>query len=482
MPDMELPYGPWTRILSAQWGEYPLSIYHNPDKVILLVIFDKTDGDTNGVLVVMKKAFLAEGDLTKFILAQKKEMVFLEKFSKEARHSFLLVGPVPAYVAYSQDQLLDAVKKQYSEIDAISRLTKDVVAGYGAKATDLAQAGEEAVQVLLGDPLTLFALARPERPAETVFPFAKIMLGIDSKGDAVEAKLASLGSVGVVGGKKSERLHTLHVLAEEALQNNVACLVLDSTDSFQGLKEPSKETAALEKFHVHPIPVGYPLKTYELGTNTFLDLSTVSPDAFLSAFGLEQSDTGALVKKVMDLKKAQGLGDLMAEIAALKESKENPQYAINKAVRVIQVIQKTHPALFAKNLSQEWLAPWQEGAAKVFHISLSKQPQNVRQLFIQSLLRSMPLPEGRVMKLFIVFEQDISDISDDVAIMLEKFRKSGVGFAVQSEHEVDVEMVPEPSLKIEFTNSEAAVTEAGERPKRFTVRPGLTVCSEAKAG
>jgi len=41
MPEIELPYGPWTRILSAQWGEFPLSIYHNPDKVILLIIFDK---------------------------------------------------------------------------------------------------------------------------------------------------------------------------------------------------------------------------------------------------------------------------------------------------------------------------------------------------------------------------------------------------------------------------------------------------------
>ncbi len=481
MPEIELPYGPWTRILSAQWGEYPLTIYQNPDKVILLIIFDKTNEEISGVLVMVKKAFVVEGDLTKFILAQKKEMVFIEKFSKEARHAFLLVGPSPAYVSYSQEDLLNAVKKQYSEIEALAKITKEVVAGYGAKAIDLSQASEEDVQVLLGDPLTLFALARPERPAEAVVPFARTRLGMDSAGNPVEAKLSSLNSVVVVGGKKPARLHALHVVAEEALQNNVPCLVLDSSNAFVGLKDPSKETTVLEPFRVQPVPVGFPFKSYELGATLFLDLSMISTDAFLTAFGLEKSETGVLIKKVLEAKKVSGLGDLTTELAAQKESKESPQYAINKAVRVVQVIQKTHPALFAKNISQEWLAPWQEGVGKVFHINLSTQAQNIRHLFIQSLLRAMPLPEGRVLRLLMVFEQDISDIVEDVALLLEKFRKTGVGFALQAEHEVDVEKIPEPSLKIEIINKEAAATELGERPKRLVLRPGLTVCAEAKA-
>jgi len=93
----------------------------------------------------------------------------------------------------------------------------------------------------------------------------------------------------------------------------------------------------------------------------------------------------------------------------------------------------------------------------------------------------MPLPEGKMLRLLIVFEQDISDIAEDVAFLLEKFRKSGVGFAVQAEHEVDLELVQEAALKIELLDGEAAATEVGERPKRFTIRPGLTVCAEKKA-
>ena len=292
MPDIELPYGPWTRILSAQWGEYPLSIYQNPDKVILLIIFDKAGEEIGGVLVIMKKAFVVEGDVSKFILAQKKEMVFIEKFSKDARYSFLLTGPAPSYVEYSQEELLRAFKAQYAEIDSITKITKEVVSGYGAKATDLSHASDEAVQVLVGDPLTLFALARPERPAEAGVPFAKIALGIDSKGGVVEAKLSSLSSVAVVGGSKAARLHAMHVLAEGALQNNVPCLIIDSSDSFTGLKEPSRETAALEQFHVQPVLVGFPFKSHELGSTLFLDLSTVPTDAFLAAFGPSKAKPG----------------------------------------------------------------------------------------------------------------------------------------------------------------------------------------------
>ena len=458
-----------------------MSVYQNPDKIIIMIIFEKSDAGIGGVLVLMKKAFTVEGDVTKFILAQKKEMVFIEKFSKDARHSYLLVGPAPAYVPYSQEDLLAAVKKQYAELDATTKLTKEVVSGYGAKATDLSRGTEEDVQVLLGDPFTLFALARPERSPESVTPFARIRLGMDSKGGMAEAKLSSLNSVVVVGGKKADRLHALHVLAEEALQNNVPCLVIDSSDSLQGLKDPNKDTATLEKFHIQPVPVGYPFKMNDLGTTLFIDLASVSSDFFLAAFGLEKNETGALVKKVLDAKKVSGLGDLATEIAALKESKEQPQYAISKAVRVVRVIQKVHPALFAKNLSQEWLMPWQEGMGKVFYIGLGGQPQNIQHFFIHSLLRSMPLPEGKMLRLLIVFEQDISDIAEDVAFLLEKFRKSGVGFAVQAEHEVDLELVQEAALKIELLDGEAAATEVGERPKRFTIRPGLTVCAEKKA-
>ena len=85
-----------------------------------------------------------------------------------------------------------------------------------------------------------------------------------------------------------------------------------------------------------------------------------------------------------------------------------------------------------------------------------------------------------MLRLLMVFEQDISDISEDIAILLEKFKRSGVGFAVQAEHEVDVDMVSDASLKMEMLDGEAAATEVGERPKRFTLRPGLTVCTEKK--
>ncbi len=484
---LDLPFGPWTKMVSGTWAAYPITIYQNPDKVLLLVLFDKEKDNAKGLLVLMRKALVVEGDLSKFLVSQKRELTLIEKFSKDYVARFLLVGASPAYVAYSQAALVRAVRVQYGELEALSKIAIEVASTYGVSSKELKDAPEEQAQILLGDPFALLAYSPlPQggtfsaRETTGGLGTTRVQLGVDRMKQPVAARLDSLRSVMIAGESEEKRLHVLHVLVESALLNNVPCIIFDSTGAFSGLALPNKDSSKFDDFKMAAIPLGFPFKAFELDKGLFVDLSLTGSELFLNTFGLEKSGIAPLLKRAYDAKKEKlsSLGDLVLELSNAPEDKDFSRYAINKAVRAIEVIQKAHPTLFAKNLSTDLTMPFQMSVGKVVYLNLYNQPPNIQNLVIQSVLQPLYSSHTPKLSVMLVFEKDAKALSPDVQEGMHKLAAQGFGFAVHTANEMDVKI--DAAMKIELVGDEAVVTESGEKQKRFIVRPAYSHCSETK--
>ncbi len=485
---LDLPFGPWNKIVSGTWAAYPLTIYQNPDKVLLLVMFDKEADKVKGLLVLMRKALVVEGDLAKFLISQKRELTLIEKFSKDYIARFLLVGASPAYITYTQSGLVRAVRVQYGELEALTKIAADVATTYGIASKELKDATEEQAQILLGDPFALLAYS-PLPQGVGVLPHeggapgigaARVQLGIDRLKQPVTARLDSLRSALVVGESEEKRLHALHVMVENALLNNVPCMVFDTAGAFSGLSLPNKDSSNFEMFKMTAIPLGFPFKSFELDKGLFVDLSLVPSDLFLSTFSLEKCELAPLLKRAYDAKKQNlsSLGDLVLELSTTPEDQEFSRYAINKAVRIIEVIQKAYPALFAKNLSTDITMPFQGNVGKVIYLNLYGQSPNIQNLVIQSIMQPFYSSRTPQLSAFLVFEKDAKNLAPEIQEGLHTLAAAGFGFALQTQNETDVKV--EPAMKIELIGEEAVMSERGEKQKRLLLRPAYSHCSETK--
>ncbi|HII39193.1 TPA: hypothetical protein HA318_04300 [Candidatus Micrarchaeota archaeon] len=483
--ELDLPYGPWTRLVTAQWGKYPLAIYQNPEKLVMLMVFEKRDENVTGAVMLLKKVFYAEGDLARFMQAQKREVTLVEKYSKDNSGRYLMVGATPEYCAYSQDALVGVLKKQYLELEGVASLTKDTASAYGFKLTDFSLVDEAQTQLLLGDPFSLFAYTSaggtgPGTSAEAALHFPKLLLGLDREKKEFEIKLDSLYNAAITGGTRESRRHLMHVILEGALQNGVTVLIFDSGDSFRGFGLPNRDSASFSEFGMSGTPTGFPFKVFELGEGLYVDLSKIDADAFLRGFYLSGSEVAEPIKAAYDAKRASlfSLSDVINELASMKESKSVSMFNLRRAVRVLQVLQKMYPSLFAKNISADLATPWRDAVGKVLLLNLKKYPLEIQRMLIATVIEAIPVPPSASLSLVLAFENEASQVSNEIQSALSKYRGQGVGILMHEQHEVDVRQFGELTAAFESIGMEAIGAQKGERPLRFALRPTYSQCTE----
>ncbi|MBI5224587.1 hypothetical protein HY989_01840 [Candidatus Micrarchaeota archaeon] len=486
MADLALSHGPWKKIVSATWGQFPVQIYQNPDKVLLVTLFEKKGDEIEGVLVLERRALVIEGDATKFSLTQKREMTFIEKITRENRFKYLIVDSTPAFVPYSETDLSNEVAKQYEELDALVKLTKKGIEGStDVKTKELKNASEEEIQNLIGDPIAILQVSkrgvmiRDSHDSHQASQ-SKFLLGVDREETKVEANVKSVFSSIIIGENSELRLHLTHILAEGALLNSIPCVIFDSSGAFSGLALPNKDKEQFEKFGMKALPIGFPFKQFDLGKSLFVDLSMVDPALFLSSFNLEKADVAPLIQKVYGEKgsKISVLSDLIVELSSFKETKEFPKFSILRAIRIIEVMQKSNPLLFGKNISEELTSPWKDGLGKVLYINLAKQGDEVKRLIVNSILKTVTSNPFSSNSVLFVFEPNTEILKDDVLKQLVDFPKQGKGFIIHGGHEVDLQLFSDPSLKMEIVGTDVVVAEKGETKKRFIPRPAFSLCEE----
>ncbi|MBI5636225.1 hypothetical protein HY993_04655 [Candidatus Micrarchaeota archaeon] len=476
--DVDLPFGPWARLVNAQWGDYPIGLYTNKDKLLLLVMFERVDNKITGALLFLKKVFKVDGDFSRFAQNQKREIAFQSKTGSEGYSAFMFVSASPAYVKYSDREMSEALSKQVGEVNSVDGFIQDYARSNRIAAREFADLESDDQQLLLGDPFMLFSLAGSAQLHKSERKLlVECVIGAEKDGTLVKTRLDSLSFSAVTGGSIGERMAGAQVLAECALSNGVPVIFFDSSDSFSGLARANPDSSDFPAFKMFAMPLGYPYKEYSLGDGLYIDLNQVDADSFISSIGVEKSGVAQLIQAAFKEKgELNSLSDLEKKLSSIHETKQVPQFALNRAARVLSVVSKLFPALFSKNSSAEILVPWHEGIGKAYRVNLSKYSARLKNLFISSLLSSLPAAGG-TLKALVVINEPVSSLSPQVISLLEKLPQSGVYAVVCADNFLDLKVFSGVSLALESVESDYVVSYHGEKGARFKLRPTFSACA-----
>lgn len=479
--ETELPYGPWVKIFSAQWKDYPLQILENPEKCLLTLLFEKKDNSVTGILALLRRPYALEGDLSKLMLPQKRDLTVVEKRTKSETRQYLLLDATPGFVNYEQEALEAEVVKQYEELESAGKVLKAALESGGqVKLKDAKRAGEEGMQPLLGDPVALLALLQGRAVAVTTETDAQAPLGMDLHNQVVTVPFTKMRTSSVVGGTREKRRHVLHLLMENALLNHTPVLLFDDDDAFAGLTTPNRDAQGLERFP-QDRPVGFSVKEYRLGKGLFIDLSLIETPLFLTAFALEKANVAPLIEKAFEGARGRisSVDELAGEVLKTPETRETPRFLIQRAARVLRVIHKGYAALFAKNLSEELVTPWKEEIGKVLRIVLAGQREDIQLLATHALLKSVAKSSPSGFTLYLAFGKNASELGPYTLNLVRDLARQGLGFAVHDENENNFPELGAISLQVEIVGNDAIVGVEGESQKRRVVlRPAYSQCNE----
>lgn len=462
MSDVSLPFGPWSRIASAQWSGHPVSVYTNAENLVLLTVFDKTDEKVNGILVLLKRPLLVDGRTDAFATSQKKELTFVEKISSGKRVKFLLLEATPYYVPYNQSELVSAMQRQHQELEGSTRIVMDAGATFDFQVREPTPRDPE-MEVLFGDPLTLFSLSgAPHESAPSAPKAGRLLLGLDADAQDLFVPVSALLRTKVLGKTHLERQSVLQAIIEGVLSAGVSALVFDASGVFSGLQQVDPAPKNLEKFALSPLGAPVPLKAFAPGKGLLIDLRAVDIDWFCMLLGVNDPQIRGVLNRCFS--DASSLVELVQRVEKMTDSRDTPQYAIQKTLRALRVIQKAFPSAFGATTAPELKQPWASGFGQVLYVSLRGMAPELSELLCLSLLRSLedpPYPAAAM----VVFDAPASTFSSRILHALSPH----VALAASCEHETDVP--DEATLELDVLEKEVIVSQAHQAKKRVTFRP-----------
>ena len=473
--DLDLPFGPWKEIASADWNGIPTGIYANPEKLLLVVAFPKEPANGNGngnakpspvpagkqgVLVLLKKPLFLEGSaagVEKFVQGQMRDLSLVSKVVDKKHFTFVLLEAQPFFVEFRKEELVKAVKEQYDEIKSLAQLAFDVARSYGCRARELGETEESVGENLLGDPMMLFALGGfKTKKLFSALDEKKAVLGFSPDGTQVDVSPSEMQTTLVLGGARQGRLGALQVCVENLLVSGIPCIAVGESDFLQGLAFPNKTAFELEKAGL-PRASGFPLKSYALGKGFYIDLRRVSAKSFSQLF------LPADLKGVVE--KAWGEASLSGLIEKLEPNSQ--KYPAAKALRILKTVERAYPGVFAPNSVEELKNPWGEKTGRAVLLGADGLLQA---LAIECILNSLGEPkEGQA--LGIVLEADVSKLPAALIASVSSLQNK-VFFVLSASSSSDSIASITPTLQIDVLGegSEAVVAFSGEK-KRLALRP-----------
>ncbi|HEV8290055.1 MAG TPA: hypothetical protein VGQ00_03845 [Candidatus Norongarragalinales archaeon] len=474
---LDLPHGPWNKAVSGKWSGFSIALYTNPSRHMLLVVFDEpSPGKVQGMLVLLRRAFKAEGDVFKFSAAQRRDLSVFQKTSKAGSQAWVVLSATPEYVPYSLDELGGSIQDQYAELDNVSKTTESVARDYGLKLEPVSNLPEEQFNDLFADPFVFLTLVNPAAERERgVSELGREIVGFDSQNTPVDFSVSSLSATIVIGERES-RKPVLRVLCENALKNGMPVLLFTSSKGLENFDKLANNLEELKKRGMNAMPVPFSYKPLVIGKSVFIDLSQVDSNAFLEAFDLQRAEVGAVFRRVFDDRGSNiaSLTDLTNELRAAKETKAVSQYQINKGVRIVNVLTALHGGLFSKNVVPELAQLGVEHSGKLVRVDALGYSLKIQKLLLHAIVRTIqPVRGARALRSVVVVEPNGNEFGDVIAYARAKFGEN-IGLIACGEHDVDLAFFKDPRLVASVIGGDVALQEAGQKPQRVKLRPQYT--------
>ena len=492
---LDLPFGPWYEIFSGTWSNYDIAMLQNPDKLTLTIIFDKERDKVEGMVLILDKYYVVEGDPTRLASAIGGYNVVFEKMYPVFKKKYFVISSGPKYAKADKDEIDAALQEVFTVMNDTSERANELARSFAVNMTELKYAKEEEVSKLFSEPILMPALGIPRGEGGTsTRTLIKTLLGKKTTGEKAEESVQSFAET-VVIGSKDEREQIIHVLLENCVLGGMTTVVFDENKRYERMATPNKNF----DYKAFPDlqPIGMPLKDLTIQQVT-IDLNIITPEMFREIVGFGGGGKEFLGKdsaELMDGIIANGNGQLktLAEIEEklLAVKDEVKKFHIHRAVRMLKVMEMAYPGYFGGKVDLTlFVSPYMRNVGALIRLDISGLPSEIKSALIYSVMASlyrkykeeMATKELKVVS-FVVDGARIAPTQPETALqngmveVLADSNRYGVGFCLGAEHETDLNQVVSENvtMRLEMVDeNEVAVREVHSRPYRLKIRPNMS--------
>ncbi|NPA76699.1 MAG: hypothetical protein GXN93_03005 [Candidatus Diapherotrites archaeon] len=478
MDILRLPYGPWKPLISGKYEDYDISLYQNPDRDIFTVVVDKDEeGNPKGLVVIMYRAFLVDGDVNTLMNGLKERTTAIVKKRDSDLYRFLLIQEGPKYIGLQKSELADTLSKLGNALYADSTLLRKVAVAMGIPVTHIRDVPARVAALLLAEPIVIPNMLGHPGGISTTSEFGKVLpVGTGRDGSVEKESIFEFARTTILGEHERARKQMLAIIAENAMLTGIPTIILtQKPERYDKLNEPSPSNAVSK---VGISPIGFPTTKWIPGEDLHIDLNTVDQKALAETLGIT-SEIKAYQAIVAAIRAKQGgagkIGDLVAKDAKMK-------YHALQAFRICKHEDLAYGKYYGKNDVTPLLEAGDIGHATVIHVPDDPHAKTAVQSLLSGLLRFLE-NRGKSKKLRAMLIIDggdhilprlDSDIQKALVNTITELRNYGIGFAVDAPSEADIAKnlldLAEAHVRT-VSDEEVGIRIVTKRPYRAILRP-----------
>lgn len=507
----KIPQGPWRELFKGSFQEYPVECYINPDQTILVMILEREGEATTGAIIELYHSYLAKGEVESFTENIKKDILIITRRREGKTFKYLLLGSKPEYSKYDQESIEEEVNNLAKRLDSYTKTLETISTAYNAELVNLNKAGQEERESFLSQPLMAPIIstkgrareAAPkielkeekkaaEKAPEEIKPEViekerTIILGLTKEGAHVEEPIDAYTSTLINGGDPDDRRKIVHVMIEEGIISNMAVLVFEETNEYDGIKERSRNDEELKAHKITADPTGFPGSDYYIGKELKADLNHLEPEGLMGLVGAGEGEESKAITSI--IRESQGKITSFQNLTQIIQSKLT-QYKLsgfqfNKISRMLQIIEMSYPEMFGQNNIEDLMKTWIKGLGRAALIHLTKD-DSLNQMAVHSIIRALKKRKeshaGKELEEMIVLPKAVNLVpsknrnSFTKALVndLIELTSKGTAYVTSSREvlELDQELAKKSVGRINVIKGEdIGVKVEGRRPYRVILRP-----------
>ncbi|PIN85033.1 MAG: hypothetical protein COV47_04310 [Candidatus Diapherotrites archaeon CG11_big_fil_rev_8_21_14_0_20_37_9] len=495
MPLFKISHGPWEKLFSGSFQEHEIELYSNPEKILLIMVFEKKLDRIEGAIIEIYKVFHAVGEVESFTETLPRDVILLTKHDENSTMKFFLLGSKPIYSRWTEDEFIEQVDTLLKRIITSSAMIKDVSKAYELSLNEIV-ASEPDVQIaFFSQPLLVPLMAtsahKYQGEDETTLKSitkGEVVVGLTRDKKKVIEPLAFFTKSIVFEGTEKDRYRALGVIAESAVLSNSPVILFDWKNKGQLFGEAGNNAGELKKYQVELDPFGFPIKLFKPGKSIFIDVNLMSPEGIAEIFKIGDKNFPKLLAKILAGTKFESMQKLIDSISATK-SEEFTEYEVMKTARLMKLIDSRYKGIFGgQNNIDDLTNKGRQSFARLAIIDMSTLDHRAGLLLAHSVVKGVTkkfesASAGNINTFFIVpdaykiVSSESDKISGEIAATMSKMSKNGVGFALESENQIDLNqsVVADFSAEVNIVSSnDVSVQLKGKKGYRVLVRPLLS--------
>ena len=489
--------GPWEKLFSGSFQEHEVELYSNPEKILMVIVFEKKLDQVQGAIVELYKVFHASGEVEAFTETLPRDALILTKHDENSTMKFLLLGSKPTYARWNEQEFTKEIDGLVKRLVTSATMIKDVSKAYELNLQEIIESTPDVQTAFFTQPMLVPILSTSAHKMQgddsslAALTKGEIIIGLTRDKKRVVEPLALFSKVIVTEGEDNDRERVIQVLGESALLSNVPAIIFDYKNEYVGIGEASKNIAEIQKYDIQVDSLGFPIKTFKTGENLFVDVNLVNSDTLAELFGIGDKDFPRIVRSAIGEGGFTSIEELIDKIYKMKQTEEFSDFAFQKAARMLELMKLRYPKLFGgKNNTPEILKKGTSNIARTALLNLSELDERSSVLVTHSVLKGLNehlkgtketksmvamvlLPRAEI----IASRGKQKKISGEIYMILNTLPKVGAGFVLGVKNKIDIDTTTKQNIDAKInivSGNDIGVQLKNQKLYRVLCRPTLS--------